>query len=186
MSDLLHGAASDEPPGEAEIGQLIRSAAEALPSLENTDAFGAAFDRFAEAAWCCSARRRHGTREFYRARAAITRRLIEQHGFTIVAVEADWPDAARIDRYVRAPAPRRGAEDRVRALPDLDVAQRRGARRSSTGCAATTTGMPTQRRAASTASILYNLGASIARGARLSRQDRPARRRGSRASATAA
>ena len=43
----------------------------------------------------------HGTCEFYRARAAITRRLIEQHGFTIVAVEADWPDAAAIDRYVR-------------------------------------------------------------------------------------
>ncbi|HEU4599410.1 MAG TPA: erythromycin esterase family protein, partial [Solirubrobacterales bacterium] len=43
----------------------------------------------------------HGTSEFYRARAAITRRLIEQHGFTIVAVEADWPDAARIDAYVR-------------------------------------------------------------------------------------
>jgi protein-L-isoaspartate(D-aspartate) O-methyltransferase len=43
----------------------------------------------------------HGTSEFYRARAAITRRLIEAHGFTIVAVEADWPDATRIDRYVR-------------------------------------------------------------------------------------
>ncbi|TIT94829.1 MAG: erythromycin esterase family protein, partial [Mesorhizobium sp.] len=43
----------------------------------------------------------HGTSEFYRARAAITRRLIEKHGFTIVAVEADWPDAAAIDRYVR-------------------------------------------------------------------------------------
>lgn len=35
----------------------------------------------------------HGTSEFYRARAAITRCLIEEHGFTIVAVEADWPDA---------------------------------------------------------------------------------------------
>src|SRR5690606_41819977 len=43
----------------------------------------------------------HGTSEFYRARAAITRRLIEQHGFTIVAVEADWPDAAAIDCHVR-------------------------------------------------------------------------------------
>jgi erythromycin esterase-like protein len=37
----------------------------------------------------------------YRARAAITRRLVEKHGFNIVAVEADWPDAARIDRFVR-------------------------------------------------------------------------------------
>jgi protein-L-isoaspartate(D-aspartate) O-methyltransferase len=43
----------------------------------------------------------HGTSEFYRARAAVTRRLIERHGFNIVAVEADWPDATRIDRYVR-------------------------------------------------------------------------------------
>src|SRR5712675_1828318 len=43
----------------------------------------------------------HGTSEFYRARAAITRRLIEKHGFTILAVEADWPDAAAVDRYVR-------------------------------------------------------------------------------------
>ena len=68
----------------------------------------------------------HGTSEFYRARAAITRRLIEQHGFTIVAVEADWPDAAAVDRYVRhrpAPGRRRAA---VPALPHLDVAQHRG------------------------------------------------------------
>ena len=42
----------------------------------------------------------HGTHEFYAARAAITRRFVERHGFTIVAVEADWPDAAAIDRYI--------------------------------------------------------------------------------------
>src|SRR3546814_9738604 len=53
---------------------------------------------------------RHGTSEFYLARAAITRRLVERHCFNVVAVEADWPDAARIDDYVRhqAPRPRRG------------------------------------------------------------------------------
>jgi erythromycin esterase-like protein len=43
----------------------------------------------------------HGTSEFYRARAAITLRLVAEHGFTIVAAEADWPDAATVDRYVR-------------------------------------------------------------------------------------
>ena len=43
----------------------------------------------------------HGTSEFYRLRARITRALIERKGFRIVAVEADWPDAARIDRWVR-------------------------------------------------------------------------------------
>jgi erythromycin esterase-like protein/predicted phosphoribosyltransferase len=44
----------------------------------------------------------HGTHEFYRERAAITRRLIEEHGFNAVAVEADWPDANRVNRFVRA------------------------------------------------------------------------------------
>jgi erythromycin esterase-like protein len=55
----------------------------------------------------------HGTHEFYRQRALITRRLIEEHGFNAVAVEADWPDAYRINRYVRG-----GSDDRdaVRAL----------------------------------------------------------------------
>lgn len=43
----------------------------------------------------------HGTSEFYRLRAKITQRLIEQKGFNVVAAEADWPDAARIDHYVR-------------------------------------------------------------------------------------
>lgn len=43
----------------------------------------------------------HGTHEFYRARAVITRRLIEEHGFTAVAVEGDWPDVYRVNRFVR-------------------------------------------------------------------------------------
>ena len=44
----------------------------------------------------------HGTHEFYRERAQITKRLIKEKGFTAVAVEADWPDAYRVNRYVRA------------------------------------------------------------------------------------
>jgi erythromycin esterase-like protein len=44
----------------------------------------------------------HGTHEFYRERARITQRLIEEKGFTAVAVEADWPDAWRVNRFVRA------------------------------------------------------------------------------------
>ncbi|HEX6732103.1 MAG TPA: erythromycin esterase family protein [Pyrinomonadaceae bacterium] len=43
----------------------------------------------------------HGTHEFYRERAQITKRLISEKGFTAVAVEADWPDAYRVNRYVR-------------------------------------------------------------------------------------
>jgi protein-L-isoaspartate(D-aspartate) O-methyltransferase len=43
----------------------------------------------------------HGTSEFYRLRARVTRELIERKGFDIVALEADWPDAAQIDHYVQ-------------------------------------------------------------------------------------
>jgi erythromycin esterase-like protein len=48
----------------------------------------------------------HGTHEFYRQRALLTRRLIEERGFGAVAVEGDWPDAYRVNRYVRG-----GADD---------------------------------------------------------------------------
>ncbi|WP_299657448.1 erythromycin esterase family protein, partial [uncultured Jannaschia sp.] len=41
----------------------------------------------------------HGTSEFYRTRAAITRHLITHRGYDIVAVEADWPDAAAVNRF---------------------------------------------------------------------------------------
>jgi len=47
----------------------------------------------------------HGTHEFYRQRAIVTKRLIEEKGFTAVAVEADWPDAYRVNRWVH------GADD---------------------------------------------------------------------------
>jgi erythromycin esterase-like protein len=43
----------------------------------------------------------HGTHDFYHERAEITKRLITEKGFTAVAVEADWPDAYRVNRYVR-------------------------------------------------------------------------------------
>ena len=78
----------------------LSAAAEPLPDIDD-DAFAEAFDRFAGARVVLLGEASHGTSEFYRARAAITRRLIEKHGFDAVAVEADWPDAAAIDRYVR-------------------------------------------------------------------------------------
>jgi protein-L-isoaspartate(D-aspartate) O-methyltransferase len=82
------------------IAAQIADAAEPLPDFDDPG-FGAMFDGFADARVVLLGEASHGTSEFYRARAAITRRLIEQHGFDIVAVEADWPDAAAVDRYVR-------------------------------------------------------------------------------------
>jgi erythromycin esterase-like protein len=53
----------------------------------------------------------HGTREFYLERARITRRLIVEKAFTALALEADWSDAARIDRFVRGEGSDRSAEE---------------------------------------------------------------------------
>jgi erythromycin esterase-like protein len=92
-----------------ELAAVLRAHAEPLPSPD-APGFADPFERFADARIVLLGEATHGTHEFYAARAAITRRLIERHGFNIVAVEGDWPDIARIDDYVRhnAARPRAG------------------------------------------------------------------------------
>ncbi len=107
-----HGKPSDPRP----LPDLIRDAAEPLPDFDDA-AFGALFDRFADARVVLLGEASHGTSEFYRARAAISKRLIKEHGFNIVAVEADWPDAASIDRYVRGRPGREGEEAPFQRFP---------------------------------------------------------------------
>src|SRR2546428_8251778 len=58
----------------------------------------------------------HGTHEFYRERAEINKRLIQEKGFTAIAVEADWPDAYRVNRYVRR---ENNDVDAIEALTDF-------------------------------------------------------------------
>jgi len=87
------------PQASATVAKL-RAAAEPLPPIDDPG-FAGHFDRYGDARAVLIGEATHGSAEFYRARAAITRRLIERHDFNIVAVEADWPDAARIDRHVR-------------------------------------------------------------------------------------
>lgn len=109
MADLSsHDPIDREVPDE--LVEMLRGHAEPLPSPAKADEFGALFDRYGDARVVLLGEATHGTSEFYRARAAITRHLIRHRGFNIVAVEADWPDAGRIDDYVRhqAPRPRRG------------------------------------------------------------------------------
>ncbi|MDP9810190.1 protein-L-isoaspartate(D-aspartate) O-methyltransferase [Rhizobium tibeticum] len=96
-------AASNHKVGASKkqsLPAMIAEAAENLPDFEDPG-FGALFDRFADRRVILLGEASHGTAEFYRARAAITRHLVTRHGFTIIAVEADWPDAAAIDRFIR-------------------------------------------------------------------------------------
>jgi erythromycin esterase-like protein len=56
----------------------------------------------------------HGTHDFYRERARITRRLVDELGFNAIAVEADWPDAYRVNRYVMEQSSDQDAEGALR------------------------------------------------------------------------
>ncbi|UGB38387.1 protein-L-isoaspartate(D-aspartate) O-methyltransferase [Frateuria soli] len=96
----IEPVAARAPADGSGLPGLIQAAAEPLPDPDDP-AFGRLFDRYGDARVVLLGEASHGTSEFYRARAAITQRLIEAHGFTIVAVEGDWPDAAVLDRYVR-------------------------------------------------------------------------------------
>ncbi|HYG28924.1 MAG TPA: protein-L-isoaspartate(D-aspartate) O-methyltransferase [Allosphingosinicella sp.] len=98
------------------VPEIVAEAAEPLPNIEDAG-FAELFDRFADARVVMLGEASHGTSEYYRARAAISRRLIERHGFDIVAVEADWPDAAAIDRYLRHRPPREGEESPFSRFP---------------------------------------------------------------------
>jgi len=77
---------------------------------------GVIFDAIGSARIVLIGEASHGTRAFYRERAEITRRLIAEYGFDFVAVEADWPDAYRTNRFVKEHGDDRDANE---ALSDF-------------------------------------------------------------------
>jgi erythromycin esterase-like protein len=98
------------------LAQMLTRAAEPLPEVDEAE-FARLFDRFGDSRVVLLGESSHGTSEFYRARAAITRWLIEHRGFTVVALEADWPDARALDAYVRHREPPVGAGQAFRRFP---------------------------------------------------------------------
>lgn len=103
-------------PGAPGLAQAIAGGCIPLPPPED-GGFAAVADRWADCRVLMLGEASHGTAEFYAARAAITRRMVERHGVRIVAVEADWPDAAVLDRHVRGLPPRPGAEEPFQRFP---------------------------------------------------------------------
>lgn len=82
--------------------------------LEGSDRdFDALIDLIGDAPFVLLGEATHGTHEFYRVRAQITKRLIAERGFAGVCIEGDWPDAYRVNRYVR------GANDDTEAVESL-------------------------------------------------------------------
>lgn len=79
--------------------QAIRQTA--LPLTGDPEDFSQLLELVQDATFVMLGEASHGTHEFYRIRGEITKRLIQEKGFTAVAVEADWPDAYQVNRYVR-------------------------------------------------------------------------------------
>ena len=118
VRDLLRAASGSRPaagtaPGPTEVA-VIR--ADAIPVEEGNPADQVLFDLVGDAQLVLIGEASHGTSEFYAARAQITRRLIEDRGFGAVAAEADWPDAYRVNRYVRGGGDDATAEEALRGF----------------------------------------------------------------------
>jgi predicted phosphoribosyltransferase len=87
-------------PAETTLPKPVRKAAHRLTG--GAQDYDPLTDLIGDAPFVLLGEASHGTHEFYRDRARISQRLIEEKGFTAIAVEADWPDAYRVNRYVRA------------------------------------------------------------------------------------
>lgn len=99
---------------QTETTQLADSLCQiAEPLTGETKDYDSLLEIIGEARFVLIGEASHGTHEFYRERAEITKRLIQEKGFTAVAVEADWPDAYRVNRYVR------GARDDAESIDAL-------------------------------------------------------------------
>jgi erythromycin esterase-like protein len=81
------------------LGEVLREAAHPLAGA--ADDYDPLLEMIGDAQFVLIGEASHGTHEFYQARAEITKRLIVEKGFTAIAVEADWPDAYRVNCYAR-------------------------------------------------------------------------------------
>jgi protein-L-isoaspartate(D-aspartate) O-methyltransferase len=100
----LVGEAGWAPRGgrvsEHALVSLLRECAEPFDDIHSAE-MSALLERLSGARLVLLGEATHGSSEFYRMRAHVTQALVERQGFEVVAVEADWPDAARVDRYAR-------------------------------------------------------------------------------------
>jgi erythromycin esterase-like protein/predicted phosphoribosyltransferase len=99
LRGTLDKSEATQSPTDAALIETLRAVA--YPLSGGARDYDPLMERIGEARFALLGEASHGTHEFYRERAEITRRLIVEKNFTAVAVEADWPDAYRVNRYVR-------------------------------------------------------------------------------------
>ena len=121
VRELLRTSTTAGPPAavlESPADQVRRIAVDApdgVPPLQALD------ELIGDARLVLIGESSHGTHEFYQARAEITKWLIDHKGFLAVAAEADWPDAYRVNRFVRGVGEDKTAEEALRGFERFPV-----------------------------------------------------------------
>jgi len=93
------------------VGEVPEAVARVARPIHGDDELDQLLDLVAHANIVLLGEASHGTHEFYDLRAQLTRKLIAERGFAAVAIEGDWPDALRVDRYVRQQGEDESAEE---------------------------------------------------------------------------
>ncbi len=88
-------------PAAPSAAEIVDEIARISRPLRRAEDFDPLLDRIGGARYVLLGEASHGTSEFYLSRASLSRRLIEERGFSFIAVEGDWPDCYRLNRYVR-------------------------------------------------------------------------------------
>ena len=81
--------------------QRIRTINQVSKKLENVSDLDPLIEQLSHSSLVLLGEASHGTHEYYTWRTAISKRLITEHGFNFIAVEGDWPDFYRVNRYVK-------------------------------------------------------------------------------------
>src|SRR5436190_19384445 len=102
--------------GGDERGDLTRQILTLSFPLEEPDDLDPLLERVGDARYVLLGEASHGTHEYYLWRARISRRLIDEKGFRFIAVEGDWPDCFRVNRYVHGEFPDATAEEVLRGF----------------------------------------------------------------------
>ena len=104
LPEEVPGVARKRPPAarnvDGDLAQALSQHCHAFNSIEDVD-LDPLLERIADSKIVLIGEATHGTSEFYRMRARISQELIARKGFNFVAIEGDWPDAARLDHFVR-------------------------------------------------------------------------------------
>jgi erythromycin esterase len=104
ISTILAAACSPEIEENIRLGRTsstVQLPAAGMAALQSEQDLDVLLSQMGDARFVLLGEASHGTAEFYTWRAAITRRLVREKGFNIIAVEGDWPAAYEVNRYIR-------------------------------------------------------------------------------------